>query len=135
MLLLDTNVCVEIIRGRPERTRDRFRHEVKEGTELFVSTVTCFELWYGAEKSDRPDVNRRGVETFLSGPLQVLDFNEGDSRIAGSIRTTLELQGKMIGPFDTLVAGQALRHNLTIVTANIREFSRVKGLRIENWTK
>jgi tRNA(fMet)-specific endonuclease VapC len=135
MYLLDTNVCIEIIKGRSAIVRRRFQLAATEGTSLFVSSVSNFELWYGVEKSDRQQINRRLVESFLSGPLQVLNFDEEDAKRAGAIRAVLELQGKMIGPFDTLLAGQALRHELILVTANTREFSRVKGLELENWGK
>jgi tRNA(fMet)-specific endonuclease VapC len=134
MYLLDTNVCIEIIKGR-SAIRARFQLAATEGVTLFVSSVSTFELWYGVEKSDRQQVNRRLVESFLAGPLQVLSFDEEDAERAGEVRSVLELQGKMIGPFDTLIAGQALRHKLTLVTANTREFSRVKGLELENWGK
>jgi tRNA(fMet)-specific endonuclease VapC len=133
MYLLDTNVCIEIIRGRPANVRERFQLAVMEGTSLFVSSVSNFELWYGVEKSDRQQVNRKLVESFLSGPLQVLSFDGEDAERAGAVRAALELQGKTIGPFDTLIAGQALRHELILITANTREFSRVKGLELENW--
>ncbi len=135
MYLLDTNVCIEIIKGRSAIVRKRFQFAVTEGTSLFISSVSNFELWYGVEKSDRQQINRRLVESFLSGPLQVLSFDEEDAKRAGEIRAGLELQGKMIGPFDTLLAGQALRHELILVTANTREFARVKGLELENWGK
>ena len=134
MFLLDTNVCVQIIRARPEKVRERFRRHARSGEKLFVSSITSFELWYGAEKSTLPEVNRRNTEILLSGPLTLLDFDEEDSRAAGTVRAQLELEGRMIGPFDTLLAGQALRRDLTLVTGNVREFSRVNGLRLENWS-
>ena len=133
MFLLDTNVCVEIIHGRPQRVRELFRRHAMSGHQLFVSSITVFELWYGVEKSDKPELSARNTEIFLSGPLAILDFDEEDSRSAGVIRARLEMEGRMIGPFDTLLAGQALRRDLTLVTGNIREFSRVSGLRTENW--
>jgi len=135
MYLLDTNVCIAIIKGRPGIVRKRFHLAVTEGTSLFVSSVSNFKLWYGVEKSDRQQINQMLVESFLSGPLQVLSFDEEDAKRAGEVRAMLELQGKMIGPFDTLIAGPALRHELILVTANTREFSRVKGLELENWGK
>jgi tRNA(fMet)-specific endonuclease VapC len=132
MYLLDTNVCIDLIKGR-SAIRARFQLAATEGISLFVSSVSTFELWYGVEKSDRQQVNRKLVESFLAGPLQVLSFDEEDAERAGEIRSVLELQRKMIGPFDTLIAGQALRQKLILVTANTREFSRVKGLELENW--
>jgi tRNA(fMet)-specific endonuclease VapC len=135
MYLLDTNVCVEIINGRPAKVRERFDSVVREKKEICVSSVTAFELWYGAEKSDRREITRGRVDIFLGGPVRLLSFDEEDARYAGEIRGVLELHGRMIGPFDTLIAGQALRHKLTVVTANTREFSRVNGLNLENWTR
>jgi tRNA(fMet)-specific endonuclease VapC len=133
--LLDTNVCIEIINGRPAKVRERFQTTVRADADLFVSSVTSFELWYGAEKSDRKEFNRRRVETFFAGPLQVLQLEEDDARRAGEVRAALEAQGKQIGPYDTLIAGQALHRKLSLVTANVREFSRVRGLTLENWTR
>src|SRR6266700_4882919 len=131
MYLLDTNVCIEIINRRSAKVREHFQLAVEGGASLLVSSISSFELWYGVEKSDQQEVNRRLVAAFLSGPLQLLTFDEEDSVRAGGIRATLEMQGKTIGPFDTLIAGQALRQGLILVTANTREFSRVKGLRFE----
>jgi len=74
------------------------------------------------------------LETFL-GPLQILPFDAEDGRIAGDIRARLEQSGTPIGPYDYLIAAQAVRHKLTLVTANEKEFSRVDGLRWENWAR
>jgi tRNA(fMet)-specific endonuclease VapC len=135
MYLLDTNICIEIINDRPAKVRERFDKVVKAKADVFVSTITIFELSYGAEKSDRKDFNRRRLESFVSGPLQLLAFEEDDAIRAGLIRAELEAKGTPIGPFDTLIAGQALQRKLTVVTANIREFTRVKGLSLENWSR
>lgn len=72
---------------------------------------------------------------FLAGPVQVLEFGEEDARYAGEIRSTLERMGKPIGTYDVLIAGQALNRKLTLVTANAKEFGRVKGLNWEDWGK
>jgi tRNA(fMet)-specific endonuclease VapC len=135
MYLLDTNVCVEIINGRPAKVRERFEAAVRERHEVFVSSITAFELWYGAEKSDRKEMTQGRAGIFLRGPVRLLPFDDEDAKYAGEIRGVLELKGRMIGPFDTLIAGQALRRNLIVVTGNAREFSRVSGLRVENWTR
>ncbi len=87
------------------------------------------------EKSARQEFNRRRLETFLSGPGTVLVFDEADAEIAGTIRATLEARGKPIGAYDLLMAGQAVRHDLTLVTANVSEFSRIKGLGWQDWAK
>lgn len=97
--------------------------------------MAAFELWYGVAKSVRQEFNRKRLETFLSGPLTVLPFEDADARAASTIRAALETAGKPIGAYDVLIAGQALRHELTLVTANVSEFSRVKGLMWQDWAK
>ena len=102
---------------------------------MFVSSIGSFELWYGVWKSARQEFNKRSIETFFSGPVSILPFDDQDARTAGAIRATLELSGKPIGAYDLLIAGQALQRNLTLVTANVSEFSRVKGLQWQDWAK
>ena len=135
MYLLDTNVCIALINKDPAKARGHFQQAAKSGQLMYVSSVTSFELWYGVGKSDREDFNRRRLEIFFSGRVRLLPFDEEDGKSAGFIRSALEAKGKMIGPFDTLLAGQALRHGLTVATANVREFSRVEGLKVENWVR
>ncbi len=135
MYLLDTNVCIALINGSPAKARDNFQRAVEAGEDIFVSSISSFELWYGVKKSDRREFNQRRLETFLAGPLQLLPFDLQNGMSAGFIRYDLEVQGKQIGTFDTLLAGQALRHDLILATANVREFSRVKGLNLQNWVR
>jgi len=104
-----------------------------KGEHLLVSSVAVFELWYGVGKSARQEFNRRRLETFLAGPILVLPFENADAQIAGSVRAALESVGKPIGAYDVLIAGQALRHRLTLVTANVSDFARVKGLHWVDW--
>ena len=133
--LLDTNACIAIINDKPPNVRLRLQKTLGTGAQAFVSSIVAFELWYGVAKSARPEANARLVETFLSGPVSLLAFEEEDARTAGSVRAAMERTGKPIGAYDLLIAGQALRHKLTLVTANAREFSRVKGLLWEDWAK
>jgi tRNA(fMet)-specific endonuclease VapC len=133
--LLDTNACIALINGHPATIRSRLQKATAAGDHVLVSSVALFELWYGVAKSARQDFNRKRVETFLAGPFLVLPFEDADSRIAGSVRAGLEAVGKPIGAYDVLMAGQALRHELTLVTANVSEFSRVKGLSWQDWAK
>jgi len=133
--LLDTNACIATINGKPAKVRARLQNEIAAGARIFVSSITLFELWYGVGKSARQDFNRNRLGTFLSGPLAVLSFEDEDSRVAGSVRAALEAVGKPIGAYDLLVAGQAVRHQLTLVTSNISEFSRIKDLDWEDWAK
>lgn len=100
---------------------------------MLVSSVVAFELWYGVAKSARPEANARQVETFFAGPVSLLAFEPEDAKVAGRVRASLEAVGKPIGAYDLLIAGQAVRHQLTLITANGREFSRVKGLEWEDW--
>lgn len=133
--LLDTNACIALINGRPERVRLRLEKAIDRGHEIVTSAIVLYELWYGVAKSSRPDVNTRRLETFLAGPVRWLAFDETDARHGGMVRAQLESAGKPVGAYDTLIAAQALRHGLTLVTANVREFSRVKGLTWEDWAK
>jgi tRNA(fMet)-specific endonuclease VapC len=102
---------------------------------VFVSSVVVFELWYGVAKSSREDFNTERLKAFLSGPVTLLPLAEEDARVAGSIRAALEISGKPIGAYDVLIAGQALNGQLTLVTANVSEFSRVQGLAWQDWAK
>jgi tRNA(fMet)-specific endonuclease VapC len=131
--LLDTNVCIALINGRPERVRRRFERVSTAGEAIATSSVVLFELWYGVAKSQRPKVNAERVATFLAGPLEILDFSADDAEHAGRIRAALEVAGKPIGAYDLLIAGQAVRNKATLVTANSSEFARVRGLRLQDW--
>jgi len=131
--LLDTNACIALINGRPEAVRQRYVRASTAGNLIATSSVVLFELWYGVGKSQRPKVNAERVATFLSGPLEVLDFTADDAQHSCLIRAALEGLSKPIGAYDVLIAGQALRHKATLVTANSSEFARVRGLRLQDW--
>ena len=133
--LLDTNACVALINQKPASVRVHFDRALERGGDMLVSSVAVFELWYGVAKSQRQEVNARRVEAFFAGPVAVLPFDEEDARSAGRIRATLESAGKPIGAYDLLIAGQASRHELTLITANAREFGRINGLSWEDWSK
>ena len=127
--MLDTNLCVRVIRERPAALAERF----KVASDGFaVSTVVTYELFYGAAKSARPDHQRERVEDFLSR-VQVLDFDEDASAHAGDIRADLERRGCLIGQYDLLIAGHARSRGLKLITGNLGEFRRVDGLRCEDW--
>ncbi|MGC2475311.1 MAG: type II toxin-antitoxin system VapC family toxin [Candidatus Sulfotelmatobacter sp.] len=133
--LLDTNACIALINGDPATVRGRMQKASARGEHLLVSSLAVFELWYGVGKSARQEFNRKRLETFLAGPILVLPFEDADAQVAGSLRAALEAVGKPIGAYDVLIAGQALQHQLVLVTANASEFARVKGLRWEDWSK
>jgi tRNA(fMet)-specific endonuclease VapC len=133
--LLDTNACIALNKGEPTSVRARFDKAVHSGAQVWVSTVVLYELWYGAAKSARPKENAEDLATFLGGPVRVLGFDEEDTKEAGGVRASLERIGRPIGAYDMLIAGQALSRKLTLVTANTKEFARVKGLVWEDWAK
>ena len=135
MYLLDTNACIALINGKPASVRSRFQKALAADVKVSVSSVVVFELWYGVAKSARPETNAQLVETFFAGPVNLLAFEDEDAKVAGQVRASLEAAGKPIGAYGLLIAGQALRHELTLVTANVREFSRIKGLSWEDWAK
>ena len=132
---LDTNACIALINGVPATVRTRFDSAVDNGAIFFVSSIVAFELWYGVAKSARVEDNKRTLASFLSAPIEVVGFDDEDALIAGTHRAALEKFGKPIGAYDLLIAGQAIRHNWTLVTANVSEFSRVKGLHWEDWAR
>jgi tRNA(fMet)-specific endonuclease VapC len=135
MYLLDTNACIAVLNGKPLPVRTRLKKEFDGGSKVLVSAIVAFELWYGVAKSARPEANTRLLTAFFAGPLSLLPFEEEDTRVAGMVRARLEAAGKPIGADDLLIAGQALRHELTLVTANLREFGRIKDFKWEDWAK
>jgi tRNA(fMet)-specific endonuclease VapC len=135
MYLLDTNACIAVINGKPGSVRARLQKEFHGEEKVFVSSVVAFELWSGVAKSTRLAANAQLLTTFFAGPIGLLAFDDEDAKIAGTVRASLEAAGKPIGAYDILIAGQALRHRLTLVTANSREFGRVKSLEWEDWGK
>ena len=132
--LLDTNAVVSLLRNKPVEVRERYQEAEAAGAYLALSSVVLFELWYGVAKSSQVQENTERLRILLSGDLDLLDFDDEDARTAGQVRATLEKSGTPIGAYDLLVAGQALRRGLTVVTANTSEFSRVTGLNWEDWT-
>ena len=130
--LLDTNACIALINGTETIVRRRFYRAAKSGVML-LSSIVAFELWYGVGKSQRKESNSRRLEAFFAGPLEWAQFDEEDAREAGSVRAELESSGKPIGAYDVLLAGQARRRGVTLVTSNAKEFGRVRGLKWEDW--
>ena len=135
MILLDTNAVIEIINGTSVPVRATFDLRLAQGDAITVSAIVIHELEYGVAKSQRRKFNSDLLHGFLSGPVDILAFDGEDAATAGAIRAALEAKGTPIGPYDVLIAGQALRHKATLVTANTREFKRIKGLKVEDWAK
>lgn len=130
--MLDTNICIYAIKHKPETVIKNFLSRDPE--EICVSVVTYAELMHGVEKSMAIEKNRIALSLFLS-PITVLDFHALAAEEYGKIRAELERQGRPIGLMDMLIAGHAKSEGLVLVTNNIKEFRRVEGLMVEDWTR
>jgi tRNA(fMet)-specific endonuclease VapC len=130
--LLNTNICIYIIKRKPQAVIERLSQVSLN--QLFISAVTVAELEYGLRKSSFPDKNQSALNEFLA-PFSLLPFDRKATLEYGIIRYELEKKGTQIGSLDTLIAAHAKSLDLILVTNNEREFSRVSGLRIENWVK
>lgn len=129
--LLDTNICVFVIRKKSAHALQKFRqHSVGD---VGISVITLAELRYGAEKSQDPPKNHAGLNAFLT-PLEVVEFDAQAADQYGHIRADLEKRGLPIGSLDMLIAAHAQSLGLTLVTNNVGEFTRVSGLAVEDWT-
>lgn len=128
--LLDTNICVELLRGRAVQAFEKLKHCRVD--EVGISSITLAELQYGVAKTARPARHTALLAEFCA-PLAILPFDSRAAEVYGAVRTTLERAGTPIGPLDTLIAAHALSLGITIVTNNTREFRRVAGLSVENW--
>jgi len=130
LVLLDTDICISLIREQPDTIVDRFtRYAVGD---IGISTITLAELEYGISKSSKPARNREALGQFTT-PLVIVEFDRPASVAYGQLRATLEKKGQMIGGMDLLIAAHAVSLNIPIVTHNVREFRRVPGLRVETW--
>jgi len=129
-MMLDTNICIYIIKNRPKSVKERFR-EFEIG-ELCISTITVSELMYGAFKSEHTEKNLKAIERFLM-PFEIVDYDFIASIEYGKIRAYLEKKGRIIGNMDMQIAGHTLALDLILVTNNTKEFERVEGLKLDNW--
>lgn len=127
--MLDTNICIYVIKRRPIEVLETFN---KFAGTLCISSITYAELCHGVEKSTIPEHNRSQVEDFVSR-LEILPYADKAAGHYGDIRATLERQGKTIGVNDLHIAAHARSEGLVVVTNNLKEFMRVDGLRLENW--
>ena len=133
MISLDTNTVIGLMRNDRVGLRHRYRNALASGTPVAISAIVLFELHFGIARSARRHDNTVLLDAFLAGPVTKLAFDPEDAVVAGEIRTALQTAGTPIGPYDVLIAGQALRHDATLATANVREFKRIPGLKVENW--
>lgn len=130
MYLLDTNICIYIIKKKPEYVLKILKTKSKK--DIYISSITIAELEYGVSKSQFPEKNKIALIEFLS-IFKILNFDDCDAVDFGIIKTDLERKGKIIGPMDLLIAAQAKSKKLILVTNNTSEFTRIIGLNIENW--
>ena len=127
--VLDTNACIALLNGTSPSLDDRLRRHAPD--EIGLPAPVAYELYYGAYKSQRAE---RNVELLDRMEFEVLPFEAEDARVAGELRARLETVGQPIGPYDLLIAGQAYVRGLVLVTANTREFERIHGLLVEDWS-
>ena len=130
--MLDTNICIYVMKNRPNNVIKKFLSHDPE--ELCISAITYAELMHGVEKSMAVERNRIALSLFLS-PITIIDFDMRAAEEYGKIRSDLEKRGTLIGPMDTLIAGHAKSRDLILVTNNTKEFDRVAGLSVEDWTQ
>jgi tRNA(fMet)-specific endonuclease VapC len=133
VICLDTNIVIAAINRRLPWVRERLLDTLASGTVVGIPTIVLFELWYGIKKSARAQANMADLSSFLTLDVAQWPFEPEDAEEAGDIRATLERAGTPIGPYDVLIAAQARRRGATLVTANEREFTRVPGLKTEDW--
>ena len=129
-VLLDTNICIYMIKNKPPEVRKHFEQFVPG--DIAISSITVAELQYGVEKSAARDKNALALEAFLL-PLEIAPFDTESAQAYGKIRAELERQGTPIGSMDMLIAAQAIAQGFTLITHNLKEIARIPGLRYETW--
>lgn len=128
--LLDTNTCIYFLNRSSEKIISQFKRF--SPSEINLPSITVAELFYGAEKSKAKKKNWAIVENFIS-TFEIVPFDEKSCEIYARIRASLEKSGVPIGPMDLLIASISLANNYILVSNNIKEFRRIKGLKLENW--
>jgi tRNA(fMet)-specific endonuclease VapC len=133
-LALDTSVFVDLVRGRGPTIRGRLDAAILVGETLVTSLIVYHELQFGVAASRDPVGQAQNVADVLEG-VDIEPLTENDAVVAAQVRASLKRQGRPIGPYDALIAGQALARGWTLVTSNVREFERVAGLDVRNWAE
>lgn len=128
--MLDTNICIYIIRRKPQNVIEHFQK--LSISDIGISSITLSEMDYGVEKSQKKEQNRIALLQFVS-PLEIASYDATAARHYGEIRSALQKKGQTIGALDMLIAAHARSLNATLVSNNENEFSRVPNLKIENW--
>lgn len=130
--LLDTNICIYLIKQKPPKVLAHFRTLTL--SDIVISSISVAELEYGVCKSQQQEQNRNALMQFLV-PLEVIEFDQAAATVYGSVRSDLESRGLVIGSMDMLIAAHALSLRTTLVSNNVREFSRISNLSLENWAE
>jgi tRNA(fMet)-specific endonuclease VapC len=130
--LLDTNICIYLIKQKPPKVLERFLNLAL--SDIGISSITVAELEYGVYKSQQQEKNRSALMQFLI-PLEIIEFDQAAATVYGEIRSDLESRGLVIGAMDMLIAAHALSLSVTLVSNNVREFSRIDNLSLENWAE
>lgn len=130
--MLDTNICIYAIKHKPEKVFRKLQEVDPE--DICVSSITYAELVHGVEKSAAVEKNRLAL-SMLFANIEILDFDVDAANCYGKIRADLEKKGTPIGPPDMMIAGHTMSKGYIVVTNNVKEFSRVPNLKIENWAE
>lgn len=128
--LLDTNICIYIIKNKPSQVIEKFK--AINADQVFISSITISELRYGCEKSSFPKKNHLALDDFLT-PLNILGYTEDDGNVYGVIRAYTEKKGIVVGGMDLMIAAQSINQRCILITNNTREFERIPGIQLENW--
>ncbi|TGN08695.1 type II toxin-antitoxin system tRNA(fMet)-specific endonuclease VapC [Leptospira ilyithenensis] len=131
MFLLDTNICIFLIKKKNTVLLDKLKKNYNKG--IFISSLTLAELEFGIENSEQKEKNRFSLIEFLS-IFEILPFEQSDTQAFGIIKADLKKSGNLIGSADALLAAQAISKNLTFITNNTKEFKRIKNLKVEDWS-
>ncbi len=131
MFLLDTNICIFLIKKKNQALLNKIKNNYNKG--ILISSLTLAELEFGVENSEQKEKNRLSLIEFLS-IFEILPFEQKDTQAFGLIKADLKKSGNLIGSVDALLAAQAISRNLTFITNNTKEFKRVKNLKIEDWS-
>lgn len=132
--LFDTNFCIAMLnKSLSQAAIQRLNECLESGEGYCISSLVLHELRYGIAYSQQVARNTERLRRLLESPLEVLTFSAEDGRMAAEIRAELRRRGTPIGPYDLLIAGQAMARDLVVVTRNTREFGRVGGLKVEDW--
>lgn len=133
MFCLDSNIAIALLRGVSRNAEERLADAIKQGVGLALPSIVLMELRFGVYRAQNTEKAEQILDRLLQAPFEILPFAQDDADCAARIRTDLARKGLSIGPFDLLIAAQAMVRDVVLVTNNTREFSRIPGLRLADW--